>query len=235
MLQVREIQASYGAILALRNVSLEVPEHAIITMLGANGAGKSSTLQAISGLVRISSGSIEFEGHRIDRLAPERIVEMGIVQVPEGRQLFTDLTVLENLRLGAYTRRDRDGVRRDMQRVFEYFPVLAERQKQSAGTLSGGEQQMLAIGRALMARPRLLLLDEPSLGLAPIITREIFDIVTTLNAEEGLTILLVEQNARLALGIAQYGYVLETGDVVLHATSESLQQDEAVRRSYLGY
>ncbi len=235
MLQIKDIHASYGPILALRNVSLEVPEHGIITILGANGAGKSSTLRAISGLVRISSGSIEFEGHRIDRLAPERIVEMGIVQVPEGRQLFTDLSVLENLRLGAYTRRDGDGVRRDMQRVFEYFPVLAERQKQSAGTLSGGEQQMLAIGRALMAKPRLLLLDEPSLGLAPIVTREIFDIVTTLNADEGLTILLVEQNARLALGIAQYGYVLETGAVVLHNTSENLRQDEDVRRSYLGY
>jgi branched-chain amino acid transport system ATP-binding protein len=235
VLQIKEIHASYGPILALRNVSLEVPEHGIITILGANGAGKSTTLRAISGLVRISSGSIEFEGHRIDRLAPERIVEMGIVQVPEGRQLFTDLSVLENLRLGAYTRRDGDGVRRDMQRVFEYFPVLAERQKQSAGTLSGGEQQMLAIGRALMAKPRLLLLDEPSLGLAPIVTREIFDIVTTLNADEGLTILLVEQNARLALGIAQYGYVLETGTVVLHNASESLRQDEDVRRSYLGY
>jgi branched-chain amino acid transport system ATP-binding protein len=235
VLQIKDINASYGPILALHNVSLEVPEHGIITILGANGAGKSSTLRAISGLVRISSGSIEFEGHRIDRLAPERIVEMGIVQVPEGRQLFTDLSVLENLRLGAYTRRDGDGVRRDMQRVFEYFPVLAERQKQSAGTLSGGEQQMLAIGRALMAKPRLLLLDEPSLGLAPIVTREIFDIVTTLNADEGLTILLVEQNARLALGIAQYGYVLETGTVVLHNASESLRQDEDVRRSYLGY
>ena len=235
MLQVKEIHASYGPILALRDVSLEVPEHGIITMLGANGAGKSSTLRAVSGLLRISGGSIEFEGHRIDHLAPERIVEMGIIQVPEGRQLFTDLTVLENLRLGAYTRRDRDGVRADMQRVFEYFPVLAERQKQSAGTLSGGEQQMLALGRALMGRPRLLLLDEPSLGLAPIVTREIFAIVTALNAEEGLTILLVEQNARLALGIAQYGYVLETGRVVLHDTGKSLQQDEAVRRSYLGY
>jgi branched-chain amino acid transport system ATP-binding protein len=235
VLQIKDIQASYGPILALRNVSLEVPEHGIITILGANGAGKSTTLRAISGLVRISGGSIEFEGHRIDRLAPERIVEMGIVQVPEGRQLFTDLSVIENLRLGAYTRRDGDGVRRDMQRVFEYFPVLAERQKQSAGTLSGGEQQMLAIGRALMAKPRLLLLDEPSLGLAPIVTREIFDIVTTLNADEGLTILLVEQNARLALGIAQYGYVLETGTVVLHNASESLRQDEDVRRSYLGY
>jgi len=235
MLQVKEIHASYGPILALRDVSLEVPEHGIISMLGANGAGKSSTLRAISGLLRISGGSIEFEGQRIDHVAPERIVEMGIIQVPEGRQLFTDLTVLENLRLGAYTRRDRDGVRADMQRVFEYFPVLAERQKQSAGTLSGGEQQMLAIGRALMGRPRLLLLDEPSLGLAPIVTREIFAIVSALNAEEGLTILLVEQNARLALGIAQYGYVLETGTVVLHDTGKSLQQDEAVRRSYLGY
>jgi branched-chain amino acid transport system ATP-binding protein len=235
MLRVESIHAAYGPILALRDVSLEVPEKSIITILGANGAGKSSTLRAISGLVHISSGSIEFMGQRIDHLAPERIVEMGIIQVPEGRQLFTELTVLENLRLGAYTRRDRDGVKQDIQRVFAYFPVLAERQKQSAGTLSGGEQQMLAIGRALMGRPKLLLLDEPSLGLAPKITREIFDIVSTLNAEEGLTILLVEQNARLALGIARYGYVLETGRVVLHDTGTNLQQDEAVRRSYLGY
>jgi branched-chain amino acid transport system ATP-binding protein len=221
-------------VVALRGVSLEVPEGGIVSILGANGAGKSSTLRAISGLVRISRGSIEFMGRRIDHLSPEAIVQMGISQVPEGRQIFGDLNVEENMRLGAYTRRDGDGIRKDLQRVYGYFPVLAERRKQTASTLSGGEQQMLAIGRALMARPRLLLLDEPSLGLAPLITREIFEIVQVINGE-GITVLLVEQNARLALGIAQFGYVLETGAIALAATSESLRQNEDVRRSYLGY
>jgi branched-chain amino acid transport system ATP-binding protein len=234
MLKVNDIHASYGPVLALQGVSLEVPERGIVTILGANGVGKSSTLRAISGLVRISRGSIEFMGRRIDRLSPENIVRMGISQVPEARQIFGELTVEENIRLGAYTRRDGDGVRRDMQRVYEYFPVLAERRRQTASTLSGGEQQMLAIGRALMARPRLLLLDEPSLGLAPLVTREIFDIIRVLNGE-GITVLLVEQNARLALGIAQFGYVLESGSVALADTSESLRQNEDVRRSYLGY
>jgi len=234
MLKANDIHASYGPLLALRGISLEVPEGGIVTILGANGAGKSSTLRAISGLVRISHGSIEFMGRRIDHLSPESIVQMGISQVPEGRQIFGEMTVEENLRLGAYTRRDADGVRKDMQRVHGYFPVLAERRKQTAATLSGGEQQMLAIGRALMARPRLLLLDEPSLGLAPLITREIFDIIRVIN-DEGITVLLVEQNARLALGIAQFGYVLETGSVVLGEASESLRQNEDVRRSYLGY
>jgi branched-chain amino acid transport system ATP-binding protein len=234
LLKLDDIHASYGPVVALRGVSLEVPEGGIVSILGANGAGKSSTLRAISGLVRISHGSIEFMGRRIDHMAPEAIVQMGISQVPEGRQIFGELNVEENLRLGAYTRRDRDGVRKDMQRVYGYFPVLAQRRKQTAATLSGGEQQMLAIGRALMARPRLLLLDEPSLGLAPLVTREIFDIVGVINGE-GITVLLVEQNARLALGIAQYGYVLETGSVALADTSESLRQNEDVRRSYLGY
>jgi branched-chain amino acid transport system ATP-binding protein len=234
MLKVNEIHASYGPVVALRGVSLHVPEGGIVSVLGANGAGKSSTLRAISGLVRISRGSIEFMGRRIDHLPPENIVQMGISQVPEGRQIFGELTVEENLRLGAYTRRDGDGIRKDMQRVYDYFPVLAERRKQTALTLSGGEQQMLAIGRALMARPRLLLLDEPSLGLAPLVTREIFEIIQVINGE-GVTILLVEQNARLALGIAQFGYVLETGVVALADTSESLRENEDVRRSYLGY
>jgi len=234
MLKVNDIHASYGPVVALRGVSLEVPEGGIVSILGANGAGKSSTLRAISGLVRISRGSIEFMGRRIDHLSPEVIVQMGISQVPEGRQIFGDLNVEENMRLGAYTRRDGDGIRKDLQRVYGYFPVLAERRKQTASTLSGGEQQMLAIGRALMARPRLLLLDEPSLGLAPLVTREIFEIVQVINGE-GITVLLVEQNARLALGIAQFGYVLETGAIALAATSESLRQNEDVRRSYLGY
>jgi branched-chain amino acid transport system ATP-binding protein len=234
MLKVNEIHASYGPIVALRGVSLEVPEGGIVTILGANGAGKSSILRAISGLVRISHGTIEFMGKRIDHASPERIVQMGISQVPEGRQIFGELSVEENLRLGAYTRRDGGGVKTDMKRIYEYFPVLADRRKQTALTLSGGEQQMLAIGRALMARPRLLLLDEPSLGLAPLITREIFEIVRVLNGE-GITVLLVEQNARIALGIAQYGYVLETGAVALSDKSETLRENEDVRRSYLGY
>jgi branched-chain amino acid transport system ATP-binding protein len=234
MLKVNEIYASYGPIVALRGVSLHVPEGGIVSILGANGAGKSSALRAISGLVRISRGSIEFMGKRIDHLPPENIVQRGISQVPEGRQIFGELSVEENLRLGAYTRRDGNGIRKDTQRVYDYFPVLAERRKQTALTLSGGEQQMLAIGRALMARPRLLLLDEPSLGLAPLVTREIFEIIQVIN-NEGVTVLLVEQNARLALGIAQFGYVLETGVVALAETSETLRQNEDVRRSYLGY
>jgi branched-chain amino acid transport system ATP-binding protein len=233
MLKVNDIHVSYGPVVALRGVFLEVPEGGIVTILGANGAGKSSTLRSISGLVRLSGGSIEFMGRQIDRLSPENIVQMGISQVPEGRQIFGEMSVEENMRLGAYTRRDRDGIRKDTQRVYGYFPVLAERRKQMAATLSGGEQQMLAIGRALMARPRLLLLDEPSLGLAPLVTREIFNIVRSIN-EEGITILLVEQNARLALGIAQFGYVLETGTVALAASSQDLRENEDVRRSYLG-
>ena len=234
MLKVNEIFASYGPVVALRGISLHVPEGGIVSILGANGAGKSSTLRAISGLVRISRGSIEFMGQRIDHLPPENIVQKGISQVPEGRLIFGELSVEENLRLGAYTRRDGGGIKKDMQLVYDYFPVLAERRKQTALTLSGGEQQMLAIGRALMARPRLLLLDEPSLGLAPLVTREIFEIIRAINSE-GVTVLLVEQNARLALGIAQFGYVLETGAVALSDTSESLRENEDVRRSYLGY
>jgi branched-chain amino acid transport system ATP-binding protein len=235
VLDVRDVHASYGPVLALRGVSLHVPEGGIVAVLGANGAGKSSTLRSISGLLRPTDGEIEFEGKRIDRLAPEEIVQLGISQVPEGRQIFTDMTVMENLRLGAYTRRDGDGVKKDIERVFSYFPVLGERVKQPAALLSGGEQQMLAIARALMAKPRLLLLDEPSLGLAPILVREIFQIVKTITAEEGLTTLLVEQDANQALGIAGYGYVLESGTVVLEETAEKLRASEDVRRSYLGY
>jgi branched-chain amino acid transport system ATP-binding protein len=235
MLSVRDIHASYGPVLALRGVSLEVPQGGIVAVLGANGAGKSSTLRTISGLLHPTTGVIEFDGQRIDRFAPEKIVQLGISQVPEGRQIFTELSVIENLRLGAYTRRDGGGVRRDLGRVFSYFPVLGERQKQQAALLSGGEQQMLAIGRALMAKPRLLLLDEPSLGLAPMLVREIFQIIKTINEEEGLTILVVEQDASLALGIAGHGYVLESGTVAMEDEAEKLRQSEAVRRSYLGY
>ncbi len=235
MLKVRDIYTAFGPIMALRGISLEVPEGSIVALLGANGAGKSTTLRTISGLVHPVKGNIDFLGRSIEKRSPEEVVEMGISQVPEGRQIFFELTVLENLQLGSYVRRDRQGIRKDLERIFQYFPILGERRKQMAGTLSGGEQQMLAIGRAVMARPRLLLLDEPSLGLAPIIVQDIFEIIKVLNQNEGLTILLVEQNARLALGIAQYGYVLETGRVVLEDSGDNLRKDEDVRRSYLGY
>lgn len=227
------MHASYGAVLALQGVTLEVPDGEVVALLGANGAGKSSTLRTISGLLRPTKGSVEFDGRRIDRTAPERIVQMGISQVPEGRQTFTELSVVENLRLGAYTRRDGRAVKKDMERVYSYFPVLEQRQKQQAGLLSGGEQQMLAIGRALMAKPRLLLLDEPSLGLAPILVREIFEIIGKINKEEGLSILVVEQDASLALGIAAHGYVLETGTITLHDTAENLKKSDSVRKAYL--
>jgi len=235
MLRVTDVSAAYGPILALHNVSLEVPEGSIVTLLGANGAGKSTTLRVVCGLMHPTSGTIEFNGHRIERTAPESIVALGMSHVPENRQLFAELTVLENLRLGAWGRRDRNGVKEDMEQVFQYFPILNQRQKQVAGTLSGGEQQMLAIGRGLMARPRLLLLDEPSLGLAPLVTREIFQIIKTINDRQKVTILLVEQNANLAMEIAQHGYVLETGRVALSDSCANLQRSEAVRRSYLGY
>ncbi len=235
MLRLEGVTAAYGPIVALRGVSLAVEPGTVVTLLGANGAGKTSTLRVISGLLRPQAGTVEYDGVRLDRLSPDRIVRLGIVQVPEGRQLFAQLTVRENLELGAYLRRDRAGIRQDLERVFSYFPILAQRQRQAAGSLSGGEQQMLAIGRGLMARPRLLLLDEPSLGLAPLVTREIFRIIRTINEREGLTVLLVEQNARLALDIARKGYVLETGRVVLSDLAENLRRNEEVRRSYLGY
>ncbi len=235
MLSLRDVEASYGPVEALRGVSIDVPSGSIVAVLGANGAGKSSTLRAISGLLRPARGHIEFDGRRIDRLAPEKIVQFGVSQVPEGRQIFSEMTVMENLRLGAYTRREGSGVRADLDRVFSYFPVLGERRKQQAGLLSGGEQQMLAIGRALMARPRLLLLDELSLGLAPLLVRDIFRIVKAINEADGLTILLVEQDAKAALDIAERGYVLETGRVVLEDSAVRLRENEAVRRSYLGY
>ena len=234
LLRLIDVHASYGPVLALRGISFAVPEGGIVAVLGPNGAGKTSTLRAISGLLRPSDGTIEFDGKRIDHASPEKIVQKGISHVPEGRQIFTELNVRENLVLGAWTRRD-SGVRQDMDRVYSYFPVLRERAQQSAATLSGGEQQMLAIGRALMAKPRLLLLDEPSLGLAPLLVRELFGVIASISEQEGLTILVVEQDVNLALGIAQYGYLLETGTIALEDTAESLRGNEQVRRSYLGY
>ena len=233
MLRVTDLWASYGPILALQGISLEVPEGSITAILGANGAGKSTTLRTISGLLKPARGLIEYEGKRIDRSSAESIVEMGILQVLEGRQLFTEMSVLENLRLGAYTRRDR-GVSSDMDRMFELFPILKERISQQAGLLSGGEQQQLAIARALMAKPRLLLLDEPSLGLAPLVTRAIYGVVQQINAE-GVTILLVEQNVNLALDLASYGYVIETGRIAVEDEATKLRENETVRKSYLGY
>lgn len=233
MLSVDDVHAGYGPVRALQGVSLAVPNGEIVALLGANGAGKTSTLRAVSGLLRLSEGVIKFEGKRIDRLSPEQIVRMGVCQVPEGRQLFTNLTVLENLRLGAYLRRDGAAVRRDLERVFSYFPALERRLKLAAGLLSGGEQQMLAIGRALMTSPRLLLLDEPSIGLAPLVVREIFAVIGRLRAQ-GATILLVEQNARAALSIADRGYVMETGRIMLEGTAAELLANHDVRRAYLG-
>jgi branched-chain amino acid transport system ATP-binding protein len=247
MLQLHEVVAAYGPVVALHGVSLEVREGSIVAVLGANGAGKSTTLRAISGLLRPKSGSIEFDGQRIDHLSAEQIVSLGMSHIPEGRQLFGELTVLENLRLGAYSRftgvplsigeyrRRREDLRAALKQVYQYFPILAQRRNQIAGTLSGGEQQMLAMGRGLMGNPRLLLLDEPSMGLAPMVTREIFEIIHAINQTQGVTILVVEQNANLALEIAHYGYVLETGRIALADTSENLRANEAVRRSYLGY
>lgn len=233
ILSVRGLQVRYGGIHAVRDISLEIAAGEIVTLIGANGAGKSSTLRALSGLLRPSAGSIIFDGRDITRLPADAIVRAGISHVPEGRRIFATLTVRENLELGAYTLKSPAEVRSAMDRVLGRFPRLAERMKQYGGTLSGGEQQMLAIGRGLMARPRLLLLDEPSLGLAPFLVQEIFSIIREINAE-GTTILLVEQNAHMALGVAHRGYVLETGTLVLSDDAAKLLQNEAVKKAYLG-
>ncbi|MCC6728241.1 MAG: ABC transporter ATP-binding protein [Chthonomonadales bacterium] len=234
MLDLERVNVRYGAVQALKEVSLGVEAGEIVTMIGANGAGKTTTIRAISGLVRPTSGRIVFEGSDIIGLPPHELVARGICQSPEGRRVFADMSVRENLELGAYTRhRDASGVRADMERVFALFPRLEERVRQLAGTLSGGEQQMLAMGRALMARPRLLLLDEPSLGLAPFLVRQIFQIIGDIN-RQGVTILLVEQNAFQALRVASRGYVLETGEVVLADTAARLLEDDSVRKAYLG-
>ena len=233
LLEVRGLQVAYGHIEAVQGIDFETNVGEIRTLVGANGAGKSTTLLALSGLLRPKAGSIRFEGEELTRLRTHQIVERGLVQVAEGRAILTTLTVRENLELGAYRRRDRAGIAADMERVLELFPRLHERIDGMAGNLSGGEQQMLAIGRALLARPRLLLLDEPSMGLAPIIVQDIFKTLGRINVE-GLTILLVEQNVRQALKIAQYGYVLESGKIVLHNTGPELLQDPRVLAAYLG-
>jgi branched-chain amino acid transport system ATP-binding protein len=240
MLRIGNVEAVYdGAILVLKGLSLEVKQGKIVALLGPNGAGKSTTLKAISGLLAseggaVVGGSIEFLGDRIDAQPPEDLVRRGIFHVMEGRRVFEDLTVQENLAMGGYTRRDRDGLRRDEERCYDYFPVLGKRRRQLAGYLSGGEQQMLALSRALMARPRLILLDEPSLGVAPLLVEEIFRMLRRINREEKTTLLLVEQNARLALGIADYGYILENGRVVLEGDPASLSSNDQVKQHYLG-
>jgi branched-chain amino acid transport system ATP-binding protein len=235
LLQLEKVEARYGPVKALHGISLTVGEGEIVAVLGANGAGKTTTLRAVSGTVRRSGGEIVFAGSRISRRAPEAIARLGVAHVPEGRGTLTELSVRENLRLGAYVRRDRTGIREDERRVLSYFPWLEQRGGQSAGTLSGGEQQMLALARALMSRPRLVLLDEPSLGLAPMVVSEIFRIVRELNEREGLAVLVVEQNAALALEASARAYVLEVGKVAVQGPSAELRRNESVRRSYLGY
>ena len=233
MLEVKGIDVYYGAIHALKGLSLEVEEGSIVTLIGANGAGKTTTLKSISGLLRPRNGAIMFKGSDISKVPPEKIVGLGISQVPEGRRVFSTMTVLENLEMGAYLRKDKKGIESDLENVFTRFPRLKERRKQTAGTLSGGEQQMLAIGRALMARPELMLMDEPSMGLAPLLVKEIFEIIKDINAR-GTTILLVEQNANMALSIANRAYVIETGEIVLEGTAEQLINSEEVKKAYLG-
>lgn len=234
MLEITNLEVSYGAIAALHGISLQVPKGKIVTLIGANGAGKSTTLRAISGLVKVRSGSIHFDGHPITNLPPHRIVARGIAHVPEGRMVFANLTVLENLRMGAYLRKDRQNFSEDMEHLFVMFPRLKERLKQTAGTLSGGEQQMLAIGRALMGRPKCLMLDEPSLGIAPILVQTIFEKIVEINRQIGVTILLIEQNANIALEVSHYGYVLETGNIVLQNDSTTLRENDEIRAAYLG-
>jgi branched-chain amino acid transport system ATP-binding protein len=233
MLRVEGLSAHYGGIHALQGIALEVKDGSIVSLIGANGAGKSTTLKAIVGLVKPSGGTVSWNGEALTGLATKDIVSRGVCLVPEGRRVFPNLTVDENLTLGAYSRSDKPGIAADRTKVFDLFPRLAERREQKAGTLSGGEQQMLAVGRALMTRPKLLMMDEPSLGLAPLVVKMIFDIVRTINAE-GVTVLLIEQNAKAALEIADYGYVLETGRITLHGPGKQLLDDDRVRRAYLG-
>jgi len=233
MLKIKDIDVFYGNIQALHGVSLEVNEGEIVTLIGANGAGKSTLLKTISGLLKPKKGSIEYIGSNIDGKAAQSIVKLGISHVPEGRRVFANMTVEENLGLGAYLRNDRAGIKKDMEHVYELFPRLLERLKQQSGTLSGGEQQMLAMGRALMSKPKLIILDEPSMGLAPLMVKNIFNIIEMVN-KEGVTVLLVEQNANMALSVADRAYVLETGKIVLAGTAKELQESEEVKAAYLG-
>ena len=233
LLELDGVEARYGPVLALHGVSLTVDEGEVVALLGANGAGKTTTLRAVSGTVR-KTGRVVYAGRDVSKHTPERLARLGVAHVPEGRGIISELTVWENLRLGAYVRRDRE-IKQDVDRVSQLFPWLQERRGQQAGTLSGGEQQMLALARALVARPRLLMLDEPSLGLAPLVVQELFSVVRSLNEEEGLTVLVVEQNAAIALEASQRAYVLEVGRVVVEGASDELRRHEGVRRSYLGY
>ena len=233
MLKVTDLKVKYGMIEAIKGISFEVRDGEIVTMIGANGAGKTTTMHAISGLVKAAEGSIMLDGTELTKTAPNKIVKMGLAQVPEGRRVFAQQTVEENLNLGAYLRKDKDGIAHDMEEVFQLFPRLKERRTQLAGTLSGGEQQMLAMGRALMAKPSIILLDEPSMGLSPLLVSEIFRIIREIN-DKGTTVLLVEQNAKRALAIADRAYVLETGLITLEGTGEELANDERVQKAYLG-
>ena len=234
LLRVSNLETYYGPIMAIRGVSFAVPRGAIVTILGANGAGKTTVLKTVAGVMDPQKGTVSFEGREIQGLDPDRIVRLGLSHVPEGREIFPFLTVAENLRMGAFTRADADGVARDLETVYGYFPVLKARAQQRAGSLSGGEQQMLAISRALMARPKMMLLDEPSLGLAPRLVKEIFEIIVRINREQAVTVLLVEQNANMALHIAQYGYVLEVGRIVMEDTCARLLEKEDIKEFYLG-
>lgn len=234
MLKIEKLETYYGNIQALKGIDLEISEGEIVTLIGANGAGKTTTLMSISGVVPPRSGRIILNGEDITGKAPDEIVPMGLIQVPEGRRIFPDLTVAENLDMGAFLRNDDAEIKRDIEYVFELFPILSERRNQRGGTLSGGEQQMLAISRALMAKPRILLLDEPSLGLAPIIVQQIFDIVKKINVEQKVTVFLVEQNANLALKTAHKGYVMETGRITMADTCENLLKNDEVQKAYLG-
>ena len=233
MLKVRDLVVAYGGIEALKGISLDVPDGKIVTLIGANGAGKSTLLRSIIGLVKVKSGNVEYNGDTLTGLNSQQIVSKGLTLVPEGRRVFPNLTVLENLRIGAYMRKDEDGIAADIKRIYEIFPRLEERSWQMAGTLSGGEQQMLALGRALMSRPKLMMMDEPSLGLAPLVIKEIFNIIRSIN-ENGTTVLLVEQNANMALKVAHHAYVLETGRIMMEGSGKELLENEEIKEAYLG-
>lgn len=235
VLEVRNLETFYGPVMALRGVSIEVPQGQIVTILGANGAGKTTLMKTVSGALSPNKGVILFHGDRIDGKEPDELVKKGLAHVPEGREVFPFLTVAENLAMGAYTRNDRAEIAKDIDMVYDYFPILKERRNQPAGTMSGGQQQMLSIGRGLMSRPTLMLLDEPSLGLSPLLVQEIFTIVRRLNREQGVTILLVEQNAQVALQAADYGYVLEIGRIVMAGSAEKLLNSDDIREFYLGH